>query len=326
MSTNSLTTKALFMTTALSVTTAIGSLMLNYNDLKPAIHKANNAVVYVDTGTGSGSGFLIDKKGHIVTANHVIADLKGKPLMVEFKNKEPIEATIVGSDPKTDLAVIKVDPSKISNIPPINWEVRNKPEVGDNVFTVGSPFGIKFTSTFGMISAVDRRIPKLHDGDITSFIQYDAPTNPGNSGGPLLNNKGKVIGVVDAIISPRTPFTRPGNVGIALAINSELAKKVVDDIITTGKTVNNEIPFELESEGKTKVKISKIEPDSLAAKTGLKTGDIIKSFNSRSISVIEDFKEAAYLTKPKSENTLVVERPGIKYPLFFRLKLNEAKP
>src|SRR6185295_12756190 len=170
---------------------------------------------------GSGSGFVI-QGGYIVTNNHVV-DHANKMTVVLNDGRE-LSATLVGTDDKTDLAVIKVQGSGLP--PALQWGDSNRARPGDNVFAMGSPFRLGNTVTAGIVSARGRDI---QSGPYDDYIQVDAPINPGNSGGPLFDQAGQVIGVNSAIYSPSG-----GNVGIGFAIPSELAQNVVQQLISRG--------------------------------------------------------------------------------------------
>lgn len=176
-------------------------------------------------GGGAGSGVIISPEGHIVTNNHVVED--GPTLMVTTFDGKEFPATIIGTDPKTDLAVIKIEGH---DLPFIEWSLGEESRVGDIVLAIGSPFGLKSSVTMGIISAVGR-----DDVGITeygNFIQTDAPINPGNSGGPLVNMAGEIVGINTAIFS-RTG----GSEGVGFAIPVGIAKDITNSLITTGRVV-----------------------------------------------------------------------------------------
>lgn len=195
--------------------------------------QVNPAVVNIIVGSGQGSGFLFDRAGHIVTNNHVVAG--GNRIVVNFDDGRQLPATVVGTDPSSDLAVLQVDASQISDITPVTLADSDALKVGQIVIAIGSPFGLQSSMTTGIISALDRLFPGAVGPDGTAFqipdiIQTDAAINPGNSGGPLLNLRGEVIGVNTAIESPVR-----GSSGIGYAVPSNIVSNIVPQIIANGR-------------------------------------------------------------------------------------------
>ncbi|MCA9901082.1 MAG: trypsin-like peptidase domain-containing protein, partial [Anaerolineales bacterium] len=189
--------------------TAVNDPLVNLFEQEQAFisvyEQVNPAVVNIIVGSGQGSGFLFDNNGHIVTNNHVVEG--GGSIVVNFEDGRQLPATIVGTDPSSDLAVIQVDPGEISDIIPVSLADSDALKVGQIVIAIGSPFGLQSSMTTGIVSALDRLFPGAVGPNGTSFqipdiIQTDAAINPGNSGGPLLNLHGEVIGVNTAIESP----------------------------------------------------------------------------------------------------------------------------
>ena len=220
-----------------------------------------------------GSGVIIDG-GYIVTNNHVIA--KADEIKVVLSDKREFKGKLVGSDPKSDLAVIKIP---ASNLPTIPWGDSTRLEVGEYVLAVGNPFGLNQTITMGIVSAVGRA--NVGIADYEDFIQTDAAINPGNSGGALVNVKGELIGINTAI------FTRSGGyMGIGFAVPSKMAKTVIDSLISKGKVVRGwlgvtiqEVSPELARQFGLKetrgALVSDILEGSPAEKAGVKRGDVI---------------------------------------------------
>ncbi len=176
-------------------------------------------------GMSAGSGVIINSEGYIVTNNHVVED--GSKLMVTTFDGKEFPADIIGTDPKTDLAVIKIEGN---GLPFISWSVTEASRVGDVVLAVGSPFGLKSSVTMGIISAVGRGNVGITEYE--DFIQTDAPINPGNSGGPLVNMAGEIVGINTAIFS-RTG----GSEGIGFAIPVDIARDIANSLIKTGRVV-----------------------------------------------------------------------------------------
>ena len=177
-----------------------------------------------------GSGFVIDKAGHIVTNYHVVEG--ADEIEVSFSNQDTLKAKVVGTDPSTDIAVLRVEASA-RGLTPLEFGDSDHVRVGDPVVAIGNPFGLDRTATAGIVSAVQERSITAPNGfTIDHVIQTDAPINPGNSGGPLLNDEAQVIGVNSQI---STAQGSPGNVGIGFAVPSNTVKEVVAQLIETGK-------------------------------------------------------------------------------------------
>ena len=219
-----------------------------------------------------GSGFVVDPKGIIITNNHVIEE--ADEITVTFSDGSKLDAELIGRDPKTDLAVLKVSSKK--RLPYVPLGDSDKARVGDWVIAIGNPFGLGGSLSAGVISAINRDI---NAGPYDSFIQTDAAINRGNSGGPLFNMKGEVIGVNSAIISPSG-----GSVGIGFSIPSNLAKTVTAQLQNFGETrrgwlgvriqqVTDELADGLSLGAARGALVSEISPDGPAEKGGVKVGD-----------------------------------------------------
>ena len=223
-----------------------------------------------------GSGFVIDADGHIVTNNHVIEG--SDYIEVAFPNGEVFEATLVGTDPSTDIAVLKFEAPDY--IPHVSFGDSDASDVGDWVMAIGNPFGYGGTVTAGIISARNRNI---NQGAYDDFIQTDVAINKGNSGGPLFNLDGDVIGVNTAIISPTG-----GSVGISFSVSADLASSVVDQLIEHGETCRSRLGVSVRSQKLSAelaegygldtpmgAIVSRVVDDTPAKKAGLKRGDLI---------------------------------------------------
>lgn len=272
-------------------------------------------------GSGTGSGWVFDEQGHIVTNNHVVASAAGGgKITVVLSNGKQVEATIVGRDPSYDLAVLKVQRTDLAPLP-----VGDSGDVvvGDEVIAVGAPLGLESTVTSGIVSALDRPVA-AGDSKDTSFInaiQTDAAINPGNSGGPLLNMSGEVIGVNSAIATApgASSAGTAGNIGVGFAIPSAQVKKTVEQLITTGKAVHPVIGVyldqEYEGEG---VRIldrvpsgqSPVNPGGPADKAGLKPGDVIVALNGKPISDPDALVVGIRALDVGDKVTLTVRRDG----------------
>lgn len=241
--------------------------------------------------TALGSGFIISSEGTVVTNNHVIGD--ADKMEVTLKDGSRFPARLIGSDEKTDLAVIKIDADR--TLPTVAWGDSDHSRVGDWVVAVGNPFGLAGTATAGIVSSRGRDIGA---GPYDDFIQIDAPINTGNSGGPLFNGDGGVIGVNTAIYSPSG-----GSVGIGFAIPSNAARKVVAELQEKG-TVNRGwlgvaiqpvTPEVAESLGLSKAGgalVAAVTADSPAAKAGLRQSDVITAFDGKPIATPRELSRA----------------------------------
>jgi len=257
-----------------------------------------------------GSGFIIDgAKGIIVTNNHVIDDADEVQVILHDDTK--LKATIVGRDKETDLAVLKVTPTK--TLTSVTWGDSDAMRVGDWVLAVGNPFGLGGTVTSGIISARQRNI---NAGRYDDFIQTDASINRGNSGGPMFNMRGEVIGINTAIFSPSG-----GSVGIGFAIPSNLSKPVIDQLLKFGTThrgwigvrIQEVTPEIAESIGMKSGKgamVASMTSEGPAAKAGLKQGDVIESFGGKDITEMRLLPRLVADAPTDKASPIKVFRPG----------------
>jgi putative serine protease PepD len=190
------------------------------------------SVVQVNMPNGVGSGVILTADGQILTNNHVVA-ASGGQLTVQLNDGREVPATVVATDPSSDLAVIKA--SGVSGLTPIKWADSGAVKIGDAVMAVGSPSGLQGTVTTGIVSALDRKVTVPGEGRRASSVSYqaiqtDASINPGNSGGALVNAAGELIGINSAIYSPASSSGEAGSVGIGFAIPSNTAKQIVDQL------------------------------------------------------------------------------------------------
>lgn len=266
-----------------------------------------------------GSGFIISQDGYVVTNNHVVDGASTVQIAIDDDRK--YEADVIGTDPRTDLALLKVKGS-VSFTQVVNFSEKD-PRVGDWVLAVGNPFGLGGTVTAGIISA--------HNRDIGSgpydFLQIDAAVNRGNSGGPAFNLEGEVIGINTAIFSPSG-----GNVGIAFAVPAVLAKQVVEQLKTSGsvsrgwlgvhiQNVTDDIAQSLGMEKPTGALVSKVQEDGPAAKSELDVGDVVVSVNGETIGNSRDLARKVADLAPDTDAQLVVIRDGKEVPLTIKLGL-----
>ncbi len=261
--------------------------------------------------SGLGSGFIISPDGYVVTNYHVV---KGaEKVTVKLSNGDEYEAKIVGTDEKTELALLKID---AKGLPYLTWGDSSKIRVGEWVLAIGNPFGYEYTVTAGIISAKGRQLDLAEYSD---FIQTDAAINRGNSGGPLVNLKGEVIGINTAIAI--TSNYAPVFSGIGFAIPSNIAKKVINDLKTKGRVergylgvylqnVNEKIAKFLKLPVKHGALVTDVEKGSPADKAGLKRYDVIIKFNGEEIKNITQLKIKVVNTAPGTPVTLTIIRNG----------------
>ncbi|MDC4203977.1 MAG: trypsin-like peptidase domain-containing protein [Candidatus Manganitrophus sp.] len=256
-----------------------------------------------------GSGVIIDPNGYIVTNHHVIAD--AKEIRVILNDRRAFSAKVVGSDMKSDLAVVKID---ARNLPSASWGDSSKLQVGEYVLAIGNPFGLMETVTLGIISAVGRA--NVGIADYEDFIQTDAPINPGNSGGALVNIRGELIGVNTAIFSDGG-----GSMGIGFAIPSNMAKPVMESLMKAGKVVRGwlgisiqEVTSELAKEfglsNPKGVLVGDLLINGPADKAGLRRGDIILEADGEPVESVGQFRNLTASASVGSPLKLNIYREG----------------
>ncbi len=256
-----------------------------------------------------GSGFIIDAEGYVVTNNHVIDG--ADEITVILDDGQEFPATLRGRDPKTDLAVLKIDAEK--DLPYVQFGDSERARVGDWVIAIGNPFGLGGSTSTGIISARGRDI---NAGPLDDFIQIDAPINRGNSGGPLFDTSGKVIGVNTAIFSPNG-----GNIGIGFAIPANMVTNVVDQIKQGGivqrgwlgvqiQPVTDDLADALGLDTARGALVSSVVPDSPAAAAGIRQGDVIVRFDDNDVPSMRDLPRLVAAANPAHEVTLEVWRAG----------------
>ncbi|HWC51401.1 MAG TPA: Do family serine endopeptidase [Nitrospira sp.] len=231
---------------------------------------------------GQGSGVIVSADGYIVTNNHVVAD--AVDVEVILADRRQFKGKVVATDPKTDVAVVKI---QSTNLPTVPWGDSSNLAVGDFVLAIGNPLGLSRTVTFGIVSAVGRA--DVGVADFEDFIQTDAPINPGNSGGALVNINGELVGINTAIASPTG-----GSVGVGFAIPSNMARTAMQSLIRTGRVVRGFLGASTQDVTPLLGKIFKLpdvkgaivtdlQPKGSADKAGLKRGDVVERFDGRDI-------------------------------------------
>jgi putative serine protease PepD len=305
----------------------VSSSALSVGDIYKASEKG---VVEVDTtlsasgsgsstfpggGTGAatsaeGTGFVYDDQGHIVTNEHVIDG--GSSVKVSFGDGKTYTATIVGSDTSTDVAVLKVN-APASELSPLSLGDSSTVAVGDGVVAIGDPFGLDDTVTSGIVSAVDREIQAPDDTPIEGAIQTDAAINHGNSGGPLFDLSGKVIGVTAQIESDSG-----GSDGVGFAIPSNLVKSIADQLIATGKAAHPLLGIDPAS-ASNGVKIASVQSGTGASKAGLQAGDVITSFDGTAVTSVAKLRAVIAAKAPGDSVTVTYLRNGSSHTVHVTL-------
>jgi putative serine protease PepD len=250
-----------------------------------------------------GSGFVVDGSGDIVTNQHVVNGATA--IKVTFQDGKTAKATVVGTDASTDVAVIKVNVAA-SELHPLAFGSSSGVVVGQSVAAIGSPFGLPGTLTSGIISALNRTISAPNNFSISGAIQTDAPINHGNSGGPLLNSSGQVIGVNAQIESDSG-----GNDGVGFAIPSDAVKSVADTIIAGGKVQHAYLGITIAtSSSGNGAQVSAVKANTPASKAGLKAGDVITALDGTAVTTADDLTARISAHQSGDKVTLTVTRNG----------------
>ncbi len=266
---------------------------------------------------GQGSGFIVSADGLILTNAHVVRD--AKDVTVKLTDRREFQAKVLGSDPKTDVAVLKID---AKNLPVVQLGSSHDLKVGEWVLAIGSPFGFENSVSAGVVSAKGRSLP---DDSFVPFIQTDVAVNPGNSGGPLFNARGEVIGINSQI------YTRTGGYqGLSFAIPIDLATKIKDQIIATGKAsharlgvaiqeVNQALADSFKLDKPEGALVSNVDTGGPADQAGLKAGDVIRKVNGQAIIAAGDLPALIGQSAPGEKVTMEVWRQGRREELTARL-------
>jgi serine protease Do len=258
---------------------------------------------------GLGSGVIVSPDGYIVTNFHVVKD--ADEIKVTLSDKREFKGKVVGSDPKTEISIVKID---ATGLPTVTWGDSGKLEVGEIVLAVGSPYGLNQTVTMGIVSAIGRA--NVGIADYEDFIQTDAAINPGNSGGALVNVKGELVGINTAIYS-----TSGGYQGIGFAIPSNMIKSIMDSLVKKGKVVRGwlgvsiqkvtaELSKQFSGKDESGVLVSDTTENGPADKAGIKRGDIIIEYDGRRVEEPYQIRNMVANNAPGEEHTLKVMREG----------------
>ncbi|HEX8775422.1 MAG TPA: DegQ family serine endoprotease [Pyrinomonadaceae bacterium] len=260
---------------------------------------------------GLGSGVIVSADGFILTNHHVIDG--AEEIRVELNDNRTLAAKVVGSDPPSDLAVLKVD---AQGLPVLPLGDSDRVRIGDVVLAVGNPLGVGQTVTMGIISAKGRSTG-LSDGSFEDFLQTDAPINQGNSGGALVNTNGELVGINSQILSPSG-----GNIGIGFAIPANMARSVMDQLLKGGRVhrgmlgltiqqVTPDLASSLDLPNVRGALVSSVQPGSPAERAGLKRGDVIMAINGARVSDSNSLRNQIARTQPGTEVTLTISRDNL---------------
>ncbi|WP_433535513.1 trypsin-like peptidase domain-containing protein [Micromonospora sp. CA-249363] len=278
--------------------------VLNSADLPKIAAAVQDSVVSIATDSGEGSGVVLTADGYVLTNNHVVASASGDTVQVVFADGRNVQAKIVGTDPKTDLAVVKAN--GVSDLKPAKFGDSDAMQVGDQVLALGSPLGLQGSVTAGILSARDRTIragegqqqdPRQQGQTVSSIsglLQTDAPINPGNSGGALVNTRGEVIGVNTAIA---TSGQSTGNIGVGFAIPSNKAKDVAGKLQRGEKVSHPSLGVGVNQAEGGGALVASVTPGSPAEKAGLQQGDVVTRFGDKPINDSDDLVGAVQAGK-----------------------------
>lgn len=296
------------------------------------------SVVTITVEAGSsgdiGSGVVLDKQGHILTNNHVVAALSqsqggfgglgqgsASKIVVTFSNGRTASAKVVGTDETDDLAVIKV--SGVKNLTPAAFAKSSSIRTGQSVVAVGAPLGLSQTVTSGIVSNVARPVRSGENNDaVYMAVQTDAAINPGNSGGPLVDLNGSVVGIDSSIASTADSSSggQSGNIGIGFAIPSDVAVRVASELIATGKAADAVLGVTLSGTDDsslgattTGVQLQSVQPGSAAAKAGLQAGDVVTSLNGFKVTTTDGLIAATHYYAPGTTVTVTYRRGGVSH-------------
>src|SRR6185437_1783336 len=274
--------------------------------------------------SGLGSGVIISTDGYILTNQHVIDG--AEQIKVDLNDNRTLDAKVVGSDPLSDLAVLKID---ASNLPVLALGDSDRTRIGDVVLAIGNPLGIGQTVTMGIISAKGRQTG-LSNGSFEDFLQTDAPINQGNSGGALVSTNSELIGINSQILSPSG-----GSIGLGFAVPSNMARTVMEQLVKNGQVRRGQLGItvlKIPSEGASKlgvtqgpgVLIYQVKPGSGADRAGLRQGDVITGLNGSTVNDPNSFRNLIAGTSPGTEVTLTVRRQGSETQV--KARLDEFTP
>ena len=278
---------------------------------------ANKGVVEITAGQGQGSGFVYDAEGHIITNEHVVAGTSS--VSVRFWNGKTFKASVGGTDASTDLAVLKVD-APVSQLFPLSLGDSTKLVVGDQVVAIGSPFGLEGTVTSGIVSALHREMTSPNHFAIDNSIQTDAAINHGNSGGPLLNAQGKIVGVNSQIES-----NSGGNEGVGFAIPSNTVRSIASQLISSGKAEHAVLGVVLsDSSSQTGAAVGQVRAGTPAARAALRAGDVVTAAAGTKINSASELRAVINAHRPGDTISVTYTRGGQSHTVKLKLAARPA--
>ncbi|MEU1234906.1 trypsin-like peptidase domain-containing protein [Micromonospora aurantiaca] len=289
--------------------------VINSADLPKIAASVQDSIVTIMTNSGEGSGVILSADGFVLTNNHVVAGAGGDTVRVVFADGKSASAKIVGTDPKTDLAVVQA--SGVSNLKAAKFGDSDAMQVGDQVLALGSPLGLQGSVTAGILSARDRTIqageggqqnPQQGASSISGLLQTDAPINPGNSGGALVNTRGEVIGINTAIATAGQGST--GNIGVGFAIPSNKAKNVAEKLQRGEKISHPSLGVSVNGAEDGGALVAAVTPGSPAEKAGIQRGDVITKFGDKVINDSNDLVGAVQAGKVGDRVEVQYKRNG----------------
>lgn len=290
--------------------------VINSADLPKIAAAVQDSVVSILTGNGEGSGVILSADGYVLTNNHVVSSAAGDTVRVVFADGKTAQAKIVGTDPKTDLAVVKT--SGVSDLKAARFGDSDGMQVGDQVLALGSPLGLQGSVTAGILSARDRTIqagengqqqnPQQGASSISGLLQTDAPINPGNSGGALVNTRGEVIGINTAIATAGQGSS--GNIGVGFAIPSNKAKDVAGKLQRGEKVSHPSLGVSVNAAEDGGALVAAVVPGSAAEKAGLQRGDVITRFGDKVVNDSNDLVGAVQAGKVGDRVEVTYKRNG----------------
>ncbi|MFI7429609.1 trypsin-like peptidase domain-containing protein [Micromonospora sp. NPDC049836] len=290
--------------------------VINSADLPKIAASVQDSIVTIMTGSGEGSGVILSADGYVLTNNHVVASASGDTVKVVFADGKTAQAKIIGTDPKTDLAVVQA--SGVSDLKAAKFGDSDAMQVGDQVLALGSPLGLQGSVTAGILSARDRTIaageggqqqsPQQAASSISGLLQTDAPINPGNSGGALVNTRGEVIGINTAIATAGQGSN--GNIGVGFAIPSNKAKDVAQKLQRGEKVSHPSLGVSVTGAEDGGALVSDVVAGSAAEKAGLQRGDVITKFGDKAINDSNDLVGAVQAGKVGDRVDVQFKRNG----------------
>jgi putative serine protease PepD len=286
-----------------TTTTVNAAPAIDRSSLADIAANVTPSVVAIKTGSGEGSGVVFTADGYIVTNNHVVATASGTTVTVSFSDGSKATGTIVGTDARYDLAVVKVNKTGLTAA---KFGKSSDVRVGDTVLAIGSPLGLEGSVTEGIISAKDRTIT-VQNTTMSGLLQTDAPINPGNSGGALVNTNGEVVGINSSIA---TDGSSEGNIGIGFAISSDRVQAVANQLIKGEKVDHPYLGVKAGDNDSGGAKLTEVVSGGAAEKAGLKAGDVVTKFGETAINDADDLVNAVGSHNPGEQVTVTYTRDG----------------